>query len=66
MKAFEGWTPFIATAVVARTGDLFAGLWWPIGVALMTFVIGTLFLKETNHISIHEETTEAYPTPAGS
>ncbi len=63
---FGGWTPFIATAVVARTGDIYAGLWWPIGVAIMTFIIGSLFLKETNHISIHEETSEPYPTPAGA
>jgi hypothetical protein len=38
----------------------------PIGVALMTFIIGTLFLKETNKVSIHDETSEAYPTPAGA
>ena len=61
---FGGWLPFIATALVASSGNIFAGLYFPIGVALMTFIIGTLFLKETNHVSIHEETTEAYPTPA--
>ncbi len=63
---FGGWTPFIATAVVASTGNLFAGLWWPIGIALMTFIIGSLFLKETNHISIHEEAGKMYLTPVGS
>ena len=30
----------------------------------MTFVIGMIFLKETNKISIHDETEESYPTPA--
>ena len=61
---FGGWLPFIATALVASTGNIYAGLWFPIGVALMTFIIGTLFLKETNKVSIHDETEEAYPTPA--
>ena len=63
---FGGWLPFIATAVVASTGNIYAGLWYTIGVALMTFVIGTIFLRETNQVSIHSETTEPYPTPTGS
>jgi MFS family permease len=61
---FGGWLPFIATALVASTGNIFAGLWFPIGVAAMTFIIGMLFLKETNHVSIHDETEESYPSPA--
>ena len=52
---FGGFLPLIAASVVASTGNIFAGLWWPIGVALMTFVVGTLFLKETNlHLSDNE------------
>lgn len=62
---FGGWLPFIATAVVANTGNIYAGLWWPIGVALLTFVVGMFMLKETKDNSIHNETAEAYPTPAG-
>jgi MFS family permease len=62
---FGGWLPFIATAVVARTGNIYAGLWWPVGIAALTFIIGMILLRETNHISIHDETTEPYPTPAG-
>ena len=61
---FGGWLPFIATALVASTGNIFAGLWFPIGVAAMTFIISMLFLKETNHVSIHDETEESYPSPA--
>jgi MHS family proline/betaine transporter-like MFS transporter len=45
---FGGLTPFIATAVVSNTGNPFAGLWYPIGVALLTLVVGTLFIRETN------------------
>jgi MFS family permease len=49
---FGGFLPLIAASVTAATGNIFAGLWWPIGVALMTFVIGMIFLKETNlHVS---------------
>src|SRR5437867_593359 len=43
---FGGFTPLIASAVVARTGDIYAGLWYPIIVAMATFVIGTLLLRE--------------------
>ena len=52
---FGGFTPLIATAVVARTGHIYAGLWYPITVALMTFVIGSLFLKESKDVKIWDE-----------
>ena len=44
---FGGMLPLLATALVAATGDIYYGLWYPIIVALMTVVIGTLFLRET-------------------
>ena len=37
----------IATAIVALKGNIYYGLWYPVIVALMTVVIGFLFLKET-------------------
>ncbi|GAC1544464.1 MAG: hypothetical protein NVS2B7_18780 [Herpetosiphon sp.] len=52
---FGGFLPLIATAVVASSGDIFRGLWYTVGVALMTFVVGTLLLKETKHLSIEHE-----------
>jgi MFS family permease len=52
---FGGLTPFIATAIVAGTGNIYAGLAYPIAVALMTFVVGTFFLKETNKVRIWDE-----------
>jgi MFS family permease len=52
---FGGFTPLIATAVVARTGHIYAGLWYPISVALLTFVVGTLFLKESKDVKIWAE-----------
>src|SRR5499427_6398963 len=44
---FGGMLPLTATALVAATGDIYYGLWYPIVVALMSLVIGTLFLSET-------------------
>ena len=44
---FGGMLPLLATAMVAGTGDIYYGLWYPIVVAVMTLVIGTLFIRET-------------------
>jgi MFS family permease len=44
---FGGFLPTISFALVALTGDIYYGLWYPIIVALMTVVIGTFFLPET-------------------
>jgi MFS family permease len=52
---FGGWLPFIAGLIVAATGNVFAGLIYPIGIALMTFVIGTFFVAETKDVKIWDE-----------
>jgi hypothetical protein len=44
---FGGMLPLTATAMVAATGDIYYGLWYPIVVAVMSLIIGTLFLSET-------------------
>ena len=44
---FGGFLPPTAFAIVAASGNIFSGLWYPIVFALMTFVIGLLFLPET-------------------
>ncbi len=44
---FGGFLPTIAFAMVAATGDIYYGLWYPISIAVMTAVIGTLFMPET-------------------
>ena len=44
---FGGMLPLLATAIVASKGNIYAGLWYPIIVAVMSFVIGSLFLRET-------------------
>jgi MFS family permease len=49
---FGGMLPLLATAVVAATGDIYAGLWYPIGVAVMTLVVGAVFLRDTRGVDI--------------
>ncbi len=50
---FGGLLPTTAFALVAFKGDIYYGLWYPIIVALMTFVIGMLFVKETKDVDIY-------------
>ena len=67
---FGGWLPFIATAIVAAAaaggalawlgsitpgGSMFAGLWYPIAIALMSVVIGGLAIRETKDVRIWDE-----------
>jgi len=49
---FGGFLPAISFALVAATGNIYYGLWYPIGIAIMSLVIGTLFLRETNNVDI--------------
>ena len=44
---FGGMLPLIATAMVAVSGNIYQGLWYPIAIAIMSVVIGGLFLKDT-------------------
>jgi MFS family permease len=50
---FGGMLPTTAFAMVAATGDIYYGLWYPVAVAAMTFVIGTLFIRETKDVDIY-------------
>jgi hypothetical protein len=47
-----GMLPLLATAIVAATGNIYYGLWYPIGIAAMTFVIGATMLRDTRGIDI--------------
>ena len=51
---FGGLLPATAFALVAQTGDIYYGLWYPIGFALITFVVGLLFIPETKDRDIYE------------
>jgi hypothetical protein len=50
---FGGLLPTTAFAMVAATGDIYFGLWYPVVVASMTFVIGMLFIRETKNVDIY-------------
>ena len=50
---FGGLLPTTAFAIVAQTGNMYNGLWYPIIVAGMTLVIGALFVKETKDVDIY-------------
>ena len=49
---FGGMLPLLATAFVAAYGDIYFGLWYPIGVAIMTVIVGALFLHESKDVDI--------------
>jgi MFS family permease len=59
---FGGLTPFIATYIVTVTGNMFAGLIYPIAVASMTFIIGSIKLKETKDVKLWDELNSATPS----
>ncbi|HEX4986672.1 MAG TPA: MFS transporter [Burkholderiales bacterium] len=50
---FGGFVPLIATSVVVATGNIYAGLYYPIGVALISLIVGSLFIRETKNNDIH-------------
>jgi len=52
---FGGFLPLIAAALLASTGNLYAGLIYPITVALITVVVGGLFIRESRHVKIWDE-----------
>jgi len=52
---FGGFLPAISFSIVAATGNIFSGLWYPVIIALATFVIGMLFVKETKDSDVYHE-----------
>ncbi len=52
---FGGLLPTTAFAIVAQTGNMYNGLWYPIIIAGITFVVGTLFVKETKDRDIYAD-----------
>ncbi len=61
---FGGLLPLIGLSVIASTGNIYAGLYYPIIVAGITFVVGSLLLRESNDVKIWEEVglEQAEPT----
>jgi MFS family permease len=52
---FGGFLPAISFSIVAAQGNIYSGLWYPIIIATMTFVIGMLFVKETKDVDIYKD-----------
>jgi hypothetical protein len=52
---FGGFLPLIIASITAATGNIYAGFWYPIGVALMTLIVGGLFIRETKNRDIRSE-----------
>ena len=50
---FGGFLPAISFSIVAAQGNIYSGLWYPIIIAAMTFVVGMLFVKETKDVDIY-------------
>jgi hypothetical protein len=49
---FGGFLPPIAFAIVARTGNIYSGLWYPVVIAVITLIVGTLFVRETKDVDM--------------
>jgi MFS family permease len=54
---FGGLLPLIGVSVVAATGNIYAGVYYPMIVAGITFIVGSIFLKETHGVRIWDETS---------
>lgn len=52
---FGGLLPATGLAIVAQTGNMYSGLWYPIVFASITFVVGMLFVGETKDVDIYAE-----------
>jgi hypothetical protein len=64
---FGGLLPLIGLSIVAATGNIYAGLYYPIAVATVTFVIGSFFLTETHNVLIWKELDHGHaPTHRGT
>ena len=59
---FGGTLPLIAGLLVEETGNMYAGLYWVMAIALMTFFVGTFALSESHRTEIWKEAEEARPT----
>jgi len=49
---FGGFLPSVSFGIVALTGNIYSGLWYPVIIALMTFVVGLFFVAETKDVDI--------------
>src|SRR5215469_1723845 len=62
---FGGLVPVVGLSVCAATGNIYAGLWYPMAIATLTFVVGSIFLPETHARRIWDEVRVAPKTATG-
>jgi hypothetical protein len=62
---FGGLMPTIAFAMVASNGDIFYGLWYPIVIAAISFVVGMLFVRESKDVDIYAKFLYWHPNRIG-
>lgn len=63
---FGGLVPIIGLSLLGATGNNYAGLWYPMVITLVCFVVGAILIKETNHIDIHSGESAAYHAEHGT
>lgn len=51
---FGGMVPFVGALLVERTGNMYAGLWYPMAVCALTLVVGAIFVKERRNVRLSE------------
>ncbi|HET6351724.1 MAG TPA: MFS transporter [Coriobacteriia bacterium] len=61
---FGGLVPIVGLSLLSSTGNNYAGLWYPMVITAVCFVIGAIFIKETFHIDIHKD--ESYADEANA
>jgi MFS family permease len=59
---FGGLVPLVGIYVCYLTGNIYSGLWYPMAIAAMTFIVGSIALKETVHVKIWHEVKPAAVT----
>jgi len=58
---FGGFLPLIAASITVSTGNIYAGLWYPIAVSVMTFLVGATMIKETKDRNLMYDPDEDVP-----
>ena len=53
MAGLGGLLPPMAFAIVAQTGNMYSGLWYPIAIAGFTAIVGALLLRETRDVDLY-------------
>ena len=49
-----GMSPFMITLISVQAGDAISGMWYPVGLLAMAFIVGLIFLPETRNVSLEE------------